>query len=327
MASVNAVRPVRRSELSTRDEEEAQEFCRVQYGVGTRARFGVSEGEARFCATAALAEGIAASQVLSTAVFSAATDPFGSFLSVAVLGGRMKVRRGRDETVAQAAETIVYPLGVPLEMDLVGASVRSLQLPAARIAAVAEETAGIRAADLRFQATTPVSAARADQWLAFMDLASGILLAENSPARHPLIAEELARTAAVIALDTFPSTALTASYQPGPGWVPPRAVRKAAAFIEAHAGQPVTVEEIAAAAGVGARALQYAFRRNFGTTPMGYLRRIRLDQAAKELRGAGWESGLTVAEVAHRWGWASSSQFSAAYQRRFGVLPSQTLRQ
>lgn len=70
---------------------------------------------------------------------------------------------------------------------------------------------------------------------------------------------------------------------------------------------------------VGGRTLQYAFRRYYGTTPTGYLRRVRLERADAELRAADTASGLTVAEVAHRWGWASASQFTAAYQQRFGV--------
>lgn len=37
-------------------------------------------------------------------------------------------------------------------------------------------------------------------------------------------------------------------------------------------------------------------------------------------------SGLTVKAVACRWGWVSHSRFSVAYQQRFGVLPSRTLR-
>jgi AraC-like DNA-binding protein len=33
-----------------------------------------------------------------------------------------------------------------------------------------------------------------------------------------------------------------------------------------------------------------------------------------------------LAAVARRWGWTSHSRFSVAYQKRFGVLPSRTLR-
>ena len=57
-----------------------------------------------------------------------------------------------------------------------------------------------------------------------------------------------------------------------------------------------------------------------------YLRRVRLALAHQQLRTADPASGVTVAAVARQWGWASPSQFSAAYRRQFGLPPSQTLR-
>jgi transcriptional regulator GlxA family with amidase domain len=119
---------------------------------------------------------------------------------------------------------------------------------------------------------------------------------------------------------------MTVAYTRGPGWVLPAAVRRAAAFIDAHAGQPVTLAQIAAAAGVTGRALRYAFRRHYGTTTAGYLRQARLECAHQELAGAEPGDGLTVAAVARKWGWASPGQFTAAYQRRYGQPPSHTLR-
>ena len=107
--------------------------------------------------------------------------------------------------------------------------------------------------------------------------------------------------------------------------MPTAPARRAAAFIEAHADQPVTMAEIAAAAGVTARALQYAFRRHYGTTPTGYLRQVRLDRAHQELRTADPAAGLTVQKVARRWGWSDSSKFTAAYQQQYGQVPSRTL--
>jgi transcriptional regulator GlxA family with amidase domain len=103
-------------------------------------------------------------------------------------------------------------------------------------------------------------------------------------------------------------------------------VRRAAAFIDDHAGQPVTMPAVAAAAGVTARALQYAFRCHYDTTPMGYLRRVRLERAHRELQAADPATGATVGEIARRWGWASPANFATAYRKDFGVSPSHTLR-
>lgn len=57
----------------------------------------------------------------------------------------------------------------PPQADL---GVRTVRLPMARLGTVAEETAGIRAADLRFEAAMPVSTAMGCHWPAFMDLTS-----------------------------------------------------------------------------------------------------------------------------------------------------------
>ena len=108
--------------------------------------------------------------------------------------------------------------------------------------------------------------------------------------------------------------------------MPPAAVRRAAAFIDAHAGQPITLAGIAAAAGATGRALQYAFRRHYDTTPTGYLRQVRLEHAHRDLRDADPADGTTVAAIARTWGWASPAGFTAAYRRRYGQPPGQTLR-
>ena len=56
-------------------------------------------------------------------------------------------------------------------------------------------------------------------------------------------------------------------------------------------------------------------------TPTWYLRRVRLARAHQQLRAADPASGVTVAAVARQWGWASPSQFSAAYRRQFDLPP------
>jgi transcriptional regulator GlxA family with amidase domain len=131
---------------------------------------------------------------------------------------------------------------------------------------------------------------------------------------------------AAVMLRTFPSTTMTVPYLPSPGWAPPAAVRRAAEFMEAHAGEPVTTAQIAEAAGVTTRTLQDAFRRQHGITPAGYLRGIRLERAHQELAGADPASGVTVRAVARRWGWVRPSVFAWAYRQRFGVPPGRTLR-
>ena len=78
--------------------------------------------------------------------------------------------------------------------------------------------------------------------------------------------------------------------------------------------------------GVGPRTLQYAFRRHRDTTPLAYLRRVRLALAREDLVAAEPGDGTTIAEVAARWGYARPGRFADAYRQMYGEPPSQTLR-
>ncbi|MFE6709888.1 helix-turn-helix transcriptional regulator [Streptomyces sp. NPDC057695] len=102
-------------------------------------------------------------------------------------------------------------------------------------------------------------------------------------------------------------------------------LRRAVAFIEDNAHRDIGLADIAAAAYVTPRAAQYAFSRRAGNTPLGYLRRVRLDRAHAELKASA--PGTTIiSAVAMKWGFAHQGRFAAAYREAYGVAPSATLR-
>ncbi|WP_405420150.1 AraC family transcriptional regulator [Streptomyces erythrochromogenes] len=103
-------------------------------------------------------------------------------------------------------------------------------------------------------------------------------------------------------------------------------LRRAVAFIEANAHRDITLADIAASIPVTPRAVQYAFTRHAGTTPLGHLRRVRLARAHADLRSADPSGAATVAGIAGRWGFAHQGRFAAAYRQEYGVAPSVTLR-
>ncbi|MEW2587344.1 helix-turn-helix transcriptional regulator [Streptomyces virginiae] len=103
-------------------------------------------------------------------------------------------------------------------------------------------------------------------------------------------------------------------------------LRRAVEFIEANAHRDITLTDIAASIPVTPRAVQYAFTRHAGTTPLAHLRRVRLTRAHAELRAADPAGATTVAGVAGRWGFAHQGRFAAAYRQEYGVSPSATLR-
>jgi transcriptional regulator GlxA family with amidase domain len=100
--------------------------------------------------------------------------------------------------------------------------------------------------------------------------------------------------------------------------------QRAIAFMDEHARDDISAAEIAAAAYVTPRAVQLAFRRHLGITPMGYLRQIRLEQAHRELLNASPDD-TTVTRIAADWQFANLSRFTACYLETYGVVPSHTL--
>lgn len=106
--------------------------------------------------------------------------------------------------------------------------------------------------------------------------------------------------------------------------VGPVHVRRAEDYIDAHAAEPVTLADVAAAAGVSVRSLQAAFRAHRGATPMERLRERRLEIARGRLMEAA--PGTTVLGVVTAVGLGDAGRFSVLYKRRFGESPSETLR-
>ena len=91
----------------------------------------------------------------------------------------------------------------------------------------------------------------------------------------------------------------------------------AARHIESHATEPLSLDEVAAAVGLGSFHLMRTFRHSMGITPHQYLIRMRLLRAVELLR----DSALPVTSVAYEAGWADLSNFIRTFQREIGCSP------
>ncbi|PYY31866.1 MULTISPECIES: AraC family transcriptional regulator [unclassified Curtobacterium] len=138
-----------------------------------------------------------------------------------------------------------------------------------------------------------------------------------------LLWHTLTRGTAAAFLRMYPPTVLAL---PPEVLLPRRArLRAAVEYIHEHVADPMTVADIADAAGLSVRAIQEAFQRGLGQTPMRYLQHVRLDQVRRELLQLE-SSTTTVQDVARRWGFAHLGRFSAAYRIAHGEYPRTTLR-
>ncbi|MDT4916952.1 MAG: hypothetical protein QOH89_1652 [Pseudonocardiales bacterium] len=102
-------------------------------------------------------------------------------------------------------------------------------------------------------------------------------------------------------------------------------VQRALDLMHSRPEHPWSSSELAAEVGVSTRSLQAALHKATGMTPTSLLRDIRLDRARDDLMRAE-PSMTTVGEIARRWGFAHLGRFAGRYRARFGVDPSDTLR-
>lgn len=89
------------------------------------------------------------------------------------------------------------------------------------------------------------------------------------------------------------------------------------AFIDAHLRKPVTLRDLANAAGYSPFHAARLFKEVTGQTPFDYLRAARLSGAAARLR----ESGDTITSVAFDFVFSSHAGFTRAFTRQFGLAP------
>lgn len=108
-----------------------------------------------------------------------------------------------------------------------------------------------------------------------------------------------------------------------PQSIAPRHVRRVEEYIHAHADQDLTIGDLAAYAKVSTSALFAGFREFRNTTPMAYLKSVRMQRVHDELRDPA-SPETTVTCVAMRWGFHHLGHFATDYKNRFGESPSKT---
>jgi AraC-like DNA-binding protein len=313
--------------IDTTDPEEAHDWLRAVY-VDHSARLSGSRESFRFQHRLADCGSFVVGAAQHSMTLQGEWEPLDDTLLVShLLSGRFHIRSARSAVVAAAGDVFAYDPEARMSVtwsDIRMANVRLRRPAVDRVAAtlVGDDRA---APPVMFELARPVGDGRATHWKRLMQhVASDVA---TNPAVHtsPILMGQVFRLIVATALETFPNstldrarrTALPAS---------PGSVRRAMAFIEEHAGDDIDLADIAEAAHVGPRALQRAFRRSADTTPLGYLRAVRLGRAHEQLLAADGGDGTTVVAVAARWGFGHPGRFAGAYRTRFGCSPSDTLR-
>lgn len=104
----------------------------------------------------------------------------------------------------------------------------------------------------------------------------------------------------------------------GEPFVTDKRLARALEYMSAHLSEALTLDELAAEAGISKFHFTRAFRQATGLTPYEHLIGLRMEAACTLLAG----SDLNVAEVAARCGYTRATQFSAVFAARVGLTPT-----
>ena len=242
------------------------------------------------------------------------------------MSGHVLTRQGRHEVTASLGTAAMFQPGDPV-YTLHGARSTELDVKIEQVALEAE-LSGLLGRPVHGPIDLPPAMSLAQgpgrSWSRLVRLLRDELDHSTSLIHHPLIAEQLRHSVISGLLLSVPHRyhdELTAAAKPGP----PRAVRRALDAIHNEPDQPYSVTDLARVAGMSVRSLQEGFRRHVGCAPMAYLQQVRLGRAHDALQRAD-PSQVTVAAIAHRWGFAHLGRFASVYRTKFGQSPSETLR-
>jgi AraC-like DNA-binding protein len=322
-----------RFSFTTTDPEQAREFIAGSCTGNTLGRLH-DAAKFRFRADEIVTGSLRWTRVRQPAGYRSISDPIDHVLVVQPLWDQTALGSPRDPVRVPRGVPMLVPQRVPVLATWRCLCCDSVRFTMAQAVQAAAESTGIRPEQFAFTGTLPVSARQGRLWLNTVRYVARDVLGVPQIAANPLIVGAAARMLVATALATFANTAMTldptidATAEPGNGRDPatPAVVRRAQDFIDAHAREDLTLTAIAEAAHIGPRGLAYAFHRHLDTTPMAYLRKVRLEGAHRDLQAADPSRGDTVAAIARAWGFANVGRFAGAYRREYGRLPSQTLR-
>ncbi|MEU4217712.1 AraC family transcriptional regulator [Actinoplanes sp. NPDC026623] len=310
--------PVRRFELATDDPEQAVEIVRATY-ADTRMRIFGDQDTFLYRQRTIAVGALAMDEVTSPIGVHLECPRLTDLCFAAVYHAQSGVRAVGQEVELADGDTLLYPVGETFTATARDLDSKILRLPVAPVAC----RAGANLDGFRFTSMTPNSPALARYFRATMEYVCQALQEQDTALAHPLVLAGVIDAIAGAALAAFPHNSDQVSDYLRRAW--PAAIRRAAAYIDANPAQPITLADIAAAAGLGIRALQTGFRQHLGSTPMLYLRQVRLDHAHHDLQNADPNQGDDVATIARHWGFGHLGRFAGYYRATYGRPPRDTL--
>ncbi|MFF1876273.1 AraC family transcriptional regulator [Leifsonia sp. NPDC058230] len=243
------------------------------------------------------------------------------------MGGRARMRADLGPLVHGTQRTAaVFMPGRPVELDCGERFAQlSLMIPRDQLQLELENLLGAKLTRaLEFSAELDLTTPAGQMIMQTMRVIDEASDQKGGPLAHPLAMQRLEQVLMHSLLFAQPHNHSAALAVPSPA-AGARPVSQAVELLRGSPAHPWTVAELAAEVSQSVRSLQEGFRRSLDTTPMAYLRRLRLEKVREELATAA-PGTISVTQVAARWGFVHLGRFAAAYRREFAERPSDTLR-
>lgn len=243
----------------------------------------------------------------------------GPALCVVAQGAKV-VMFGRDVLEYDPARMLVFSVGLPVSSQVVRATAKQpflgfvLELDPQRIAELAARVfpRGVpRPSDDRGLYVGHTTDAIVEAITRLLEL-----MAQPADAEllAPLVVDEI-----LIRLLRTPIGARVAQMGHSKSGV--QRVADAVTWIRAHFAQPVTVQEMAAAANMSASSFHQRFKAVTSISPLQYQKVVRLHEARRLMLF----QKMDASEACRRVGYLSPSQFSREYARFFGAAPTKDI--
>lgn len=221
---------------------------------------------------------------------------------------------------------MIYGPGRPALLDCSpGYAQLSIKIPEADLRRAAEDLLGRPVTStIELDERLDLTGSSGRLLLESLDLIERASHHDDGPLSHPLASQHVERVL-IDSLLFAQSHSLTRELTASPTPAGSSAVSRAVEMLHARPERPWTVAELAREVSTSTWSLHQGFRDQLQTTPMVYLKRLRLERARADLLAAD-PAVSTVSGVAYRWGFVNVGRFAAEYRARFGEQPSHTLR-
>jgi AraC-like DNA-binding protein len=244
------------------------------------------------------------------------------------LCGRVRSRSGHGHPVVTGpGDVLVFPPNEPADISwAANARQLCLMIPQPALEAALEKLLGrpLRGR-LTFDFAAGLTSPLGRRWRTLLDLLVDELEEPTDIGRHPVVGRHLEQLVVDGLLLGGRHNYTDAIAGDRPATIG-SAIRRAVELIEDRPCEAWTPINLAAEVHLSVRALQKGFRRDLATTPMTYLRQVRLRRAREALLAA-HRDATTVNAVAISLGIFHMGRFAADYRKAFGETPSDTLNQ